>query len=699
MNHIYGTLLAAEDTISVPGLNGMPLTSVSDGYEDDFDILSMVDAAYDKDTRTLRDLKIDDRDLPMARNYYDYCSSFTGKDAKMPFARQMWMGYKLLAEYCPRCSNPKWEDIDNVPVDFSPKDIPEHVQFLDHGVCPRCKSTKSQMIKKGQLKLYQELDACLGQRAGKSAFTASLSSYITHVYLKVPKLSSLCDGIQESTPLTGTFVGISFNDALKLLWTPYTEIIDNSPWFQQYHELLMFYSEKYGREFLKKRDIYIRYVHKNLDLFPSSSNKRSLRGRTRIFGAIDELGWFPINEKIKRGQEVDSEGDRERADADEVYMSLDRSLLTVRSEVLELIVKKGYNTIPTGMNFLISSPSSAKDKICRLVDANRDSDSALALQMPTWEINPRYSRNHPVLVEAYKSDPIKAERDYGAIPPKTANPFIENPAVEACFKGMNRASVITAEKAIQGKTYRAAKIKQMIPPTELPPAIMSLDAGFSNNAFALTIQARIDLVATVPVVLEVQPRKGASIHYEALYKGVISPLIETFNVRMLFADRWQSIAILHRAQSDFPQLVVADMYSVKRADFDLVKSMLEAGTINLPKREAEIPDNVAVSSYPNAFAGKPAAHLHFQLFTVKESGRQVIKGDGYTDDLWRAMVLGVSRLFDPKLKEQMDKLASQKRKSGVVGVAAYGTGGTFRPRGAPTTTLHTLGRLGRIGSR
>ena len=401
-----------------------------------------------------------------------------GQDAKIPFARQMWMGYTLLGEWCPRCSNPKWAKITGVPVNFKVRDMPEHVQFLENGKCPKCKVTKSELIKKGYLNQYDELDACIGQRGGKTAFSSTLSAYLIHVFLKIPRLSKICDGIKEDTPITGTFVSIRFTDAIQLLWTPILSIIDNSPFFQEYHKLLTYTGEKLGKELFKKKDLYIRYAHKNIELYPSGPTKRGLRGRTRFLGVIDELGWFPINKKASVDDTPSDSGDRERADAEEVHIAIDRSLLTVRTEVGELIEKKGYNTIPTGLQICVSSPTSRMDKIWRLSQAAKSSKTKLGVNLPTWEMSPRYTRQNKIIAEAYRTNPVIAERDYGANPPMAASPFIEDKGIKNCFSGVNRVLVEMHEKEINGKNFIAAKVSKLNVPNSMPPSVLAIDAGY-----------------------------------------------------------------------------------------------------------------------------------------------------------------------------------------------------------------------------
>ena len=211
------------------------LVPIQDKYGDDFDILALMNSAKDPDTGLMRDLKVDDGDLRHASSYYDYCFNVIKEDAHPPWMMQMWIGLMLFAEFCPVCSDKRWLSLDymvnHVDRSLPSEGIQSHIKILKHGVCPKCKRTKYELIKKFGLVNYVELVNVLGQRSGKSASAAGYSSYITHRYLKFPKLATMTKAMQKSTELTGTFVSLTFAKALALLWTPYINIINESSWF------------------------------------------------------------------------------------------------------------------------------------------------------------------------------------------------------------------------------------------------------------------------------------------------------------------------------------------------------------------------------------------------------------------------------------------------------------------------------------
>lgn len=203
-----------------------------DSRPTDFDIRKIMSKSVDPVTGLPTNMRLPEGDFKEASSFFDFCSNFVSKDTRFPFARQMWIITQLFGEYCPTCTSPKWvKDIRNVPVDYTTKEMPEHMQFLRYGVCKKCGSKKSDHVRHNRMKIYSELDLEAGQRSGKSAISTTAAAYLTHKYLKFPKLSTVCEGIQASTPLTATFVGYRMTDAMNLLWQPITDIIDNSPWF------------------------------------------------------------------------------------------------------------------------------------------------------------------------------------------------------------------------------------------------------------------------------------------------------------------------------------------------------------------------------------------------------------------------------------------------------------------------------------
>jgi hypothetical protein len=129
--------------------------------------------------------------------------------------------------------------------------------------------------------------------------------------------------------------------------------------------------------------------------------KKTLRGDTRFLAATDELSFFAFNPNRSSSDLDEAEDERERADGPEVQASLANSLATVRTEVYNLY-RKNISIIPQGLNLNMSSPASKNDTLCLIERDSHHPDSlTFGLKLPTWEVNPMYSRDHPIIVEAY----------------------------------------------------------------------------------------------------------------------------------------------------------------------------------------------------------------------------------------------------------------------------------------------------------
>lgn len=387
---------------------------------------------------------------------------------------------------------------------------------------------------------------------------------------------------------------------------------------------------------------------------------------TRCLAMIDELGWFPFDLNKDSEQMDDEEDERERANADEVHQSLSNSLATIRTEMWNLYARD-INHIPGGIMLNASSPASWKDKICRLLKDAEGSKFMLGLRMPTWEINPIFTRDHPVITEAYRKNPIKADRDFGANPPSLSSSVYSKNAIQRLFTGYQHhaLAIEVSDPIIPGedkKVFGRAVIKHH--KNIWPASILALDAGLSNNAFSGVLAFMQEQVMIVATLFEVVPTGGRKIHFPSMMKFIINPIIEQCNVHYVFADRWNSVLLLQQVPMDYPK-VLAAQYTLKGRDFDTFNSdFIETGNLVLPKLELPTEQIETVTNYKQELNGYPASHLYLQFLTVRELQGVITKGDGYTDDIYRALVLAAARIRDPKVTEHLRKFAPVERVMG-----------------------------------
>ncbi len=628
---------------------------------EDFDVRRYMNDMEDEETGTLHDLKIDLRDLPLAKNFYDYCFNLSGKKMHAPWSRQMWIGAMTFGEICPCCTNPKWLDVHNVPKDYPTKDMPEHIAFLENGKCRKCKRTKWELIQNHGLRNYLQLVNVLGQRSGKSSSMATYASYHLHRILKFPNYATLTKTMQASTEITGTMVSLNFAKAVGVMWTPFRKIItEESKWFKDYFAKLDYYKGLYGRELYRSSTLYMSFGMKNLRFYPSGPKSSTLRGDTRIFAALDELGLF----RLPSGNEEEDENS-EIANADEAHKSLLNSLTTVNLAYNELLAK-GYNTAPPALLMSVSSPMSQRDKVMRLLRESRSDKGKpfiLGVNLPTWEVNPSMSKQTPVIANAYASNPEKAERDFGANPPLVHSRFIAPEQIQegVFINGINSHELayhIDQPGLVYGKLKQKRSFKY--------PSVVAMDAGSVNNSFAVAAgHFDFDQQKTVvTTLLECVPVEGRRIDFNLLYQYVILPLMQDTWAVGLCADQWQSIDILHRGKADMGNnpsgkpKTLSTQYSLKRNDFNNFRAMLDNKSILFPTVKGEAMQYIIdgrVEDYKKEMKDRPVDHTALQMITIRDLGetRCPDKGEGFTDDILRAVVLLVSKIHHPKIMERL----------------------------------------------
>lgn len=156
--------LIAEDTLTNSGGDSLPdsslLMSEKRANKKESELIDYLDEVLTNPNPIPRDLKFDDSDLPEFKNFYHWANAKNGANTP-PFARQLAIGIHLFAEYCPRCSHERFGNIYTVPYRASMEKIASQVTFLEYGKCPKCKVTKSELINRGELNLYDEFAGCL----------------------------------------------------------------------------------------------------------------------------------------------------------------------------------------------------------------------------------------------------------------------------------------------------------------------------------------------------------------------------------------------------------------------------------------------------------------------------------------------------------------------------------------------------------
>lgn len=472
--------------------------------------------------------------------------------------------------------------------------------------------------------------------SGKSIVVAMISTYQTHIILKSQNPCGIL-GIDQATTLHGTFVALTQKQASDTLWSPFFNYVMASPWFQRYHALIKSQERRYGQEVMKIRDTFIMYGHRNLVIYPAGPDGRVLRGRARILGALDEIAYFdndPDSKKVK-------------VSATLVYGALDRSMATARAAEQRLLAAD-YDDAFTAIMMNVSSPLHARDKINELMRQAQGSKSLLGIHAPTWKMNPTMPRNCQFIAEAFRKNPVEAMRDYGAEAPLSANPFLTQITyIENCVREKGRNKCVYNHHILKHKDGTRQRYGKLVKAPESSRAsVLALDAGYTNNSFAMVIGSRDDAgVIDVDCLIEIMPKPGIPLNYTMIFNDLVIPICKLRNVRVMMADQWNSIKLLQDAKLSIPGMEAADKYSLKYSDLWAVKTLIECEypRLTLPRLTSGISVRDTLDydqdEYPACFEGRPVEHLLMQMQTVQDTGHSVIKNQGATDDLWRAMAL------------------------------------------------------------
>lgn len=583
--------------------------------------------------------QIDDRDIPKSSNPIEFIIDKRFMGIKL-FPRQLQIFQEFMGAYCPYCSDTKFLR-KKIEVDTPIDEILDRAVYYKNGICKKCKTTRYDAIQDQAHNQYYQLAICAGQRSGKSLSVGVLCGSILHEYLKIPNPVETLKLLPNAT-LHGTFVGLRVDDAIKNLWEPFHGLITSSPWFKMYHDFLDEEGMRLGVELYRIRDTYIAYPFKRMSLYPAGPDKRKLRGKTRFISSIDEIGWF-----------LGSEGGI-KYDVDEVYTALDNSLMTVIGATRKLLPE--YPDIPTGYGLYISSPSSKTDKIMRLYKMSLEDKHIYGAKYATWEFNPDLPRD--TFDTKYREDPVVAERDFGANPPYSTDPYIRSPAVllPLFSKRKNLAEIkgkkITKDSLGGHLIYPKIGFKKV----HTYPSVLAIDCGWKYNSFACTLmhwfQIRDEVKMAASLIIEVKP-DPYPINFPKVYEHVIVPIVENFNVQMLAVDRWQSINLTQQIYAEHE--VDAVIRSVNMDDFNDLRTTINSGDIVFPQLEIDEGNLIDLDRDVNVLVEKaPVSHLFLQLLMSKDTGKTVTKGDDMTDDILRTLVLGYSILQDEEYADRFN---------------------------------------------
>lgn len=607
----------------------------------------------------------------------------------------------FIVHNCPRCSDMDW--LERMKVDATLSKLESKATFLNRGVCPSCKVDRGELVEEGEIANPLELVLICGQRSAKTSSVNLMDSYNIHRYLKLANPSKVYKQLAQQV-FTVTYTSSTFGQVRANMWEPFLNIANGSAWFSNYHKFLNRRGHELGEELYNVADIYIRYRHRNLFLSPATPSGQTMRGRTRLSAAIDEISHMPL-------QRADGK-DAARGNAKDTYTALRNSLKTLQI-AYKARFREGYFDIPKPLMYDASSPLTINDYGMTLLRMSKVSDEMLGFKYKTWEFNPHLPESE--FANDFKTRPIESARDYACEPPIGQSTWLTDiDTISNAFTGKRNMFEVEqfTKRTKSGKKVTAAKLKKVMNYSPEWGCVLAIDIGAVNNSLAFSVstvpddfdlEAFVDeesesedaQVGLVPMktlfVGEVIPRRDAEVSQNALYKSVFSELCEILPINLIISDRWQNKKMTQDLEEEFG--IDYYEYKLRWEDFENLKSALYEKLVTLPRSKADFEKiySTTLENYPQMFMNKPVDHLIYQFMTVQESrGHSVIKGDA-TDDMFRCIALSHAALQDKEMLRlllDVEEEVVNKPHLGVVISARNGTslnnGMALTPRGAST---------------
>jgi hypothetical protein len=217
-----------------------------------------------------------------------------------------------------------------------------------------------------------------------------------------------------------------------------------------------------------------------------------------------------------------------------------------------------------------------------------------------------------------------------------------------------------------------AKIMFNRPPSRVNHA-MAIDPGYNNNSFAIVTGywSEDDNMPIIDGMVEIIPLDhNIPISFNSAFVDVMCLIIEHMNVKLIITDRWQNIKFLSDLENRYN--IEQEIYSPKYKIMQEFKSQLEVAELQIPNIECKWKEieKLAGEEYPMGYYQKPVAHFIYQLLTVQDLGKDVVKGDGTTDDLFRAVIGFYAYAIDDNWRDLLSGSNDSKIPQAALGAVA-----------------------------
>lgn len=520
---------------------------------------------------------------------------------------------------CPICNNTSPDCWGKTRTQLEAEHLLEWDAHLGEDVCPNCDTPRSDFEDDGLLKRINAFHLVCGQRAGKSVTAGIIGTYVEHRIYTIahgtPGGLHAYLGMTIKDPYEITFLASNEVQGQDTIWAKFRAFRANSPWFQRYTAWIKEEERNQDTPPGMERWVYSETDRKIINEHPDcklilnslNSNSFGARGRTRLFGGLDEVSFM--------------QGGESSQSADEIVRAIENSLKTVRSRT------KLHGGLPwLGLMSSVTSPRSKDDKGMRMLkaakhvectcgDCNGASagpDGMLAYHYPTWDVNPYEPREN--FNDDFAKDPVGAQRDFAAQPPMAAHPLIwdvqrfRDLIIDSSLEAATQFDYPTFVEG--GHTYIGVKTKDMRPRFG-KRHFVAFDAGKNFDAFAgacahgetiVDPDTGVQRIVTVfDWIVRILPEQGTEVYYGQVF-GVIQDLMRFMQIHRVEFDRWNSVHLIQQIRKLGIQ---SEQKSLKNEDWIKFRQDAYAGAVRMfPPAEGEVSDTGEYVQVP------PLMHAH-----------------------------------------------------------------------------------------
>jgi len=362
----------------------------------------------------------------------------------------------------------------------------------------------------------QELVLVAGRRSGKSFLLVCFALYETFRFLESDFRYKY--GLARGSPVFGLLAAAKEEQAMDVLFTPLTEMLNASPYFRQHD-----YKVRKGMVHFKDASFVIRAV---------SSSARTEVGRTALFVGIDEVASLEHLTSQRAGWQF--------------IHALCRSTATFGKD---------------GHRFLVGSPYKPDDILMQLYNSGIGQPHVLACKYATWEMNPHITFES--LKPELERDPLTFWRDFGAQPTASVELYFRDSSLlDNCPRCTNILELIYDNLHVEPRsTYY----------------VLAGDPAIRHDAFGLAVGHKEGDEFIIDGAFAFKPEHG-EISPRRVHDFIIK-IASVLPVRLAVFDTWHFALTQDMLRRKGIRVV---NHVVKRQDYDALKELLHLGKITLP---------------------------------------------------------------------------------------------------------------------